>query len=229
MDVGDDRDGVHHETASTSQVSSLEAFAGAAVRERQHVASARGPRRSQRGSRRRRRGSSSGACERSNSLGERRQELLRGGAGGRCGRSGSRPGACRSARGRDPRSRRGSRAPRRAAARRGRGCPSASTVVGTYGQASPQPIVTAQSACSCISRQQLCRPAAGEVDADLAPSPRRPSARPALAGSVPADSARMSARRVVVEERLGHLGAPGVVGADEQDVLHEIAPRGSFR
>jgi hypothetical protein len=37
----------------------------------------------------------------------------------------------------------------------GSGISHASTIVGTYGHTSPQPIVTAQSACSCISSTSL--------------------------------------------------------------------------
>ena len=49
----------------------------------------------------------------------------------------------------------------------GSGMSQASTIVGTYGQTSPQPIVIAQSACSCISTTAL-RLAPGQVDPDLA-------------------------------------------------------------
>jgi hypothetical protein len=67
-----------------------------------------------------------------------------------------------------------------------------STVGGSYGQASPQPIVTAQSACSCISRSSLrglrslrSNPASAIASTTVGHT--------SGAGDEPADSARMSA------------------------------------
>lgn len=86
----------------------------------------------------------------------------------------------------------------------GSGISHASTIAGTYGQASPQPIVIAQSACSCISRVSFL---------GLRPARSRPTSRItsttgsqiAAAGSVPADSARKSSGCIALKERLGHL------------------------
>jgi hypothetical protein len=48
------------------------------------------------------------------------------------------------------------------------GASQSSTVAGANGHASPQPIVTAQSACSCSSADQLLRAPVSEVNTDLA-------------------------------------------------------------
>jgi hypothetical protein len=87
---------------------------------------------------------------RPNSVSRAMAPAARGSSGERCGRRGSRPGAptssrtCRST---------SSRIARRSSSARPAGVRNsyASTVVGTDGQASPQTMVTAQSACSCIS------------------------------------------------------------------------------
>ena len=73
----------------------------------------------------------------------------------------------------------------------GSGMSHASTVVGTYGQTSPQPIVTAQSACSCISRTSLrgLRSLRSNPTSAIASTTVGHSAR---AGVEPADSARTS-------------------------------------
>ena len=66
-----------------------------------------------------------------------------------------------------------------------------STIVGTYGQTSPQPIVTAQSACSCISTSSL----RGRRPARSMPTSRIASitvGHTSCAGCEPADSARTS-------------------------------------
>ena len=115
--------------------------------------------------------------------------------------------------------RRGSRAPRRSAGRPGRGCPSRRPWSGTYGQTSPQPIVTAQSACSCISTVSRfgLRPERSIPTSRITSTTSGHSWR---AGSDPADSPRQSPGHDSLEQRLGHLRAPGVVGAYEQHVLH---------
>ena len=73
----------------------------------------------------------------------------------------------------------------------GSGMSHASTVVGTYGQASPQPIVIAQSACSCISSVSFfgLRPARSIPTSRIASTT---VGHISCAGSVPADSARTS-------------------------------------
>ena len=212
VDVGDDGDGVPsgepnagcidgslmdrdqpHVALSASQASSRRHSRAWRGGEDRACRSGRARRRSDRGSRRCRPGSPRSRA------GPRTPRSAAGGASrgaadGPCGRSGwRRAWSSTSVAHLLRRCRRGSRAPRRAAAPAGSGMSQSSTVVGTYGQASPQPIViTAQSACSCISRSSAwgsvrrcrCRPRA---------SPPPPSARSASAGSLPADSARTSA------------------------------------
>jgi len=61
--------------------------------------------------------------------------------------------------------------------------------------------------------------AVGDVDADLAhrfDDSRPDRLRRRIAGRLGADVRRC----VALEEGLGHLRAPGIVSADEQDVLH---------
>ena len=73
----------------------------------------------------------------------------------------------------------------------GSGMSQSSTVVGTYGQTSPQPIVTAQSACNCIStdsRLGLRR----ERSIPISRITSTTSGQIWRAGSEPADSPRQS-------------------------------------
>ena len=68
---------------------------------------------------------------------------------------------------------------------------------------------------------QLLRPPPGRCRCRSHASPRRPRAR--LARPAPGRPTRRGCRAARgVEERLRHLRAPGVVGADEQDVLHSV-------
>ena len=152
-----------------------------------------------------------------NSSVELRQQPLQGAAGARCGRCGSRRGASSTS------SRTALSIPSRISRTSSIGLPAgsgmsqASTVVGTYGQASPQPIVTAQSACSCISSVSLfgLRPARSMPTSRIASTTARPDlGRGFGAGGLGAHVLGA----VALEERLGHLRAPGVVVADEQHV-----------
>ena len=82
---------------------------------------------------------------------------------------------------------------RRSACRPDRGCPTPRRPSPRTGTASPQPIVTAQSACSCISSVSLfgLRPARSMPTSRIASTTGGHTSR---AGSVPADSARTSSR-----------------------------------
>jgi hypothetical protein len=68
-----------------------------------------------------------------------------------------------------------------------------STIVGTYGHASPQPIVTAQSACSCVSTSNFCeRPAIQPVREPVRQCGSHLAA-PALRAQNPCDSSSIVA------------------------------------
>ena len=137
------------------------------------------------------------------------------------GRCGSLRGARRSTRAFGPGCRRGSRGPQLIGLPAGSGMSHASTVVGTYGQASPQPIVIAQSACSCISSVSFfgLRPARSKPTSRIASTT---GGHISAAGSVAGGLGAHVLGAVALEERLRHLRAPGVVVADEQHVANRL-------
>ena len=93
-------------------------------------------------------------------------------------------------------------------------------IPGTYGHASPQPIVTSRLVPAASSVVSFCGFAAGQVDADLAHH-RDDLGVNVIAGSRACrDCARRGGIREGIEERGRHLRSAGVVHAGKQVGLH---------